>query len=161
MIVNEKRKSYNALKNFKGQHYSGMKVGGKHNWNYKDGTWIETKISPEKWQFEFIINKYRIHQAPEGTGALNNTKYHWYIIADQKVNKVDANTYNTRMIGLKYKVGHKRPNWNHWSYQYQRRTYEDRIIQILEDVIDKLKARKKSRELTNFFGENQKKNGSF
>lgn len=151
MIKDEKRKHYNALKNFNGHQYSGMKVGGKHNWNYKDGSWNETKITPEKWQFQFISNKHRVPQAPVGTGALNNTKYHWYIIADQKVNKIDANTYNTIMTGLKYKVGHKRPNWNHWSYQYQRRTYEDLIINILEEALRKLREKKKSRELTNFF----------
>lgn len=151
MTRDEKRKYYNVLKEFNGQQYTGMKVGGKHRWNYKNGIWNETKVSPDKWKFEFISNKYRIRQAPLGTGAFNNTKYHWYIIADQKVNKIDANTYSTKMMGLKYKVAHKRPNWNYWNYQYHGETYEDRIVGILEEVIEKLKAKKKRRELSSFF----------
>ncbi|MFW9903396.1 MAG: hypothetical protein ACFFFH_03625 [Candidatus Thorarchaeota archaeon] len=151
MTKDGKRRIYNSIKEYNGQKYTGMKIGGKHRWNYKDGDWNETKIAPEKWKFEFICNKYRIHQAPVGTGALNNTKYHWYIIADQKVNKLDANTYRTEMTGIKYKVAHKRPHWNHWSYEYKRETYEDQIINILEEVLKTLKTKKENRELTKFF----------
>lgn len=151
MIEDEKRKYYNALKEYNGQKYTGMKVGGKHSWNYKDGNWNEIKISPDKWKFEFKCNKYRIPQAPQSTGALNNTKYHWYIIADQKVNKLNTNAYRTEMTGLKFKVAHKRPHWNHWSYHYKRETYEDRIINILEETLETLKNQRKARELTNFF----------
>lgn len=151
MIKDEKRKFYNALKEYNGRKYSGMKVGGKHGWNYKDGKWNETKISPNKWKFEFICNKYRIHQAPIRTGALNNTEFFWYIIADQKVNKMNANTYRTEMTGLKYKIAHKRPHWNHWSYHYKGETYEDRKIRVLEEVLEQLKTKRKNRELSNFF----------
>ncbi|UCE13670.1 MAG: hypothetical protein JSV04_00510, partial [Candidatus Heimdallarchaeota archaeon] len=77
MIKDGKRKEYNALKEYNGQNYTGMKVGGSHNWNYRNGNWKETKVSPYKWKFEFLCKKYRIHQAPIGTGAINNTKYHW------------------------------------------------------------------------------------
>jgi len=151
MIKDEKRRLYNALKEYNGQKYSGMKVGGKHGWNYKDGKWNETKISPDMWKFVFICNKYRIHQAPIRTGALNNTEFLWYIIADQKVNKMNANTYRTEMTGLKYKIAHKRPHWNHWSYHYKGETYEDRKIRVLEEVLEQLKIKRKNRELTNFF----------
>jgi len=151
MIKDEKRRFYNALKEYNGQKYSGMKVGGKHGWNYKDGKWNETKISPDMWKFVFICNKYRIHQAPIRTGALNNTEFLWYIIADQKVNKMNANTYRTEMTGLKYKIAHKRPHWNHWSYHYKGETYEDRKIRVLEEVLEQLKIKRKNRELTNFF----------
>jgi hypothetical protein len=151
MTKEGKRRIYNTIKEHNGQKYTGMKKGGKHSWNYKDGDWNETKIAPEKWKFEFMCNKYRIHQAPVGTGALDNTKYHWYIIADQKVNKLDANTYSTEMTGVKYKVAHKRPHWNHWSYEYKKETYEDRIITILEEALKTLKTQKKNRELTKFF----------
>jgi hypothetical protein len=153
MIEKRKRKQYNTLKEFNGQRYTGMRVGGKHSWNYQNGIWNETKVSPDKWEIDFICNKYRTYQAPTGTGALNDTQYHWYIIADQIVNKVDANTYNTSMTGLKYKIAHKRPNWNRWSYQYKGETYEDKVITILEEIITQLKARKKGRELSNFFKE--------
>ena len=77
--------------------------------------------------------------------------YHWYIIADQKVTKINENTYRTEMAGLKFKVAHKRPHWNHWSYHYKRETYDDRIIGILENVLETLKIQRKNRELTNFF----------
>jgi hypothetical protein len=151
MIKKERKKRYNSLKEFNGQKYTGMAVGGNHSWNYEHGTWNETKISPNSWKFEFISNKYRIRQAPIGTGALNNTQYHWYIIADQKVNKIDANTYSTTMTGLKYKVAHRRPNWNYWSNYYRQETYEEIIIRILEETIEKLKAGKQRGELINFF----------
>ena len=150
MSKDDKRRLYNTLKEFNGQKYTGMKIGGKHRWNYRDGNWNETKISPEKWNFEFICNKYRTHQAPVGTGALNNTKYHWYIIADQKVTKLDANTYRTEMTGLKFKVAHKRPHWNHWSFHYKKETYEDRVINILEEVLETLKTKRNNRELRKF-----------
>ncbi|MFX0013596.1 MAG: hypothetical protein ACFFB2_10630 [Promethearchaeota archaeon] len=150
MLKQNRRKHYNALKEFEGQQYTGMKVGMKHRWEYKNGNWNETKVTPEKWKFKFICNKYRIHQAPKGTGALKNTQYHWYIIADQKVTKIDANTYGTTMTGVKYKIAHKKPNWNHWSHQYSGETYEDKVIKILEDLLVNLKADKKRRELTNF-----------
>ncbi|MFX0184243.1 MAG: hypothetical protein ACFE95_14260 [Candidatus Hodarchaeota archaeon] len=150
MIEKRKRKQYDTIKEFNGQRYTGMRVGGKHSWNYQNGIWNETKVSPDKWEINFICNKYRTHQAPRGTGALNNTQYHWYIIADQLVNKIDANTYNTTMTGLKYKIAHKKPNWNRWSYQYKGETYEDKVIAILEEIITHLKTRRKGRELTNF-----------
>ena len=59
MSKNENRKYYNSLKEYNGQIYSGMRVGGQHIWDYKDGTWKETKTSPKEWKFEFICNKYR------------------------------------------------------------------------------------------------------
>ena len=151
MIRDEKRKHYNDLKEFNGQQYSGMEVGGQHKWNYRNGLWSETKVSPTKWKFEYICDKRRIRQAPIGTGAPNNSKFHWYIIADQKVSKLDANTYSTKMTGVKHKIAHKRPNWNYWSHHYNGEVYEDIIISILEEIINKLKARKKNRILLNFF----------
>ena len=151
MAKSEKRKHFNALKDFKGTKYTGMSIGGTHNWKYDNGIWNEMKISPTQWTFEFACAKNRMHQAPFGTGALNGTEYHWYIIADQKVIKLDENNYNTLMFGAKFKVGHKRPHWKRWSYNFKHMSYEDIIIEILQSVIDKLKAKKQSRELTNFF----------
>jgi hypothetical protein len=150
MMKDEKRTHYDAIKEFNGHRYSGMKVGGSHSWLYPNGLWSETKVSPDKWQFGFTCDKHRIRQAPMGTGALNDTEYHWYIIADQRVKKLDENTYRTEMTGQKYKVAHKRPNWNHWSYQYCGEAYEDRIIRILEDVLRELKTRKERRDLLGF-----------
>lgn len=151
MAKSEKREHYNTLKDHNGQKYTGMSVGGKHSWNYNNGTWDETKITPDKWKFEFNCLKSRMHQAPPGTGALNKTEYHWYIIADQKVVKMDENYYNTVMKGSKFKIGYKRPNWKVWSYKYKHESYEDKIIKILQDIIEKLRAKKKERELMNYF----------
>ena len=151
MTESEKRKSYNELKDYGGKKYTGMAIGGKHSWKYDDGIWNEIKVTPDKWKFEFSCAKNRMHQAPAGTGALDKTEFHWYIIADQKVVKKDANTYDTQMKGSKFKIGHKRPNWKNWSYKYKHESYEDKIIAILEDVIKKLKSRKKERELLNYF----------
>ena len=151
MSENEYRKYYNSLKEYNGQKYSGMMVGGNHSWNYNDGIWNETKVTPNKWKFEFNCNKYRRHQAPSGTGVPNKTEYYWYIIANQKVVKIDENTYQTVMEGSKFKIGHKRPNWPRWSFEYHNESDEDKIIKILEDVLEKLKAKKKKKELFSFF----------
>ncbi len=152
MVIEDKRKFFNELKDHEGQKYTGMKVGGKHSWNYNDGVWNELKISPDQWKFQFSSIKTRTHQAPPGTGALTGTEYHWYIIADQKVVKLDENSYDTVMKGSKFKIGHKRPNWNQWSYkQKDQLSYEDHIILILEDLLERLKAKKKERELFNYF----------
>ena len=150
MSKNKNPKYYNELKEFDGKKYSGMKIGGKHSWSYNGGIWNEIKISPNKWKFEFTCNKNRRHLAPEGSGAPPKTEYHWYILTHQKVVKLDANVYQTIMKGIKYKIGHKRPNWNFWSYNYQNESPEDKIIEILEGMIEQLKIKKKKRELLNF-----------
>ncbi len=151
MLKNEKTRHYDALKEHDGQKYTGMSVGGRHSWNYKDGTWNETKVSPNKWKFEFTCNKYRNHQAPQDTGAPNKTEFHWYIVADQKVVKLDENIYSTVMTGSKFLVSHKRPNWKYWRMQYDKESYEDKIIEILEGIIEKLKMKRKKKTLANFF----------
>ncbi|NHI92617.1 MAG: hypothetical protein EAX96_08945 [Candidatus Lokiarchaeota archaeon] len=143
-------KFYDALKEFDGKTYSGMKVGGKHSWTYDNGTWNEIKLAPDRWKFEFISKKIRKHLAPQNSGAPSNTEYHWYILSHQKVIKVDANTYQTVMQGSKYKIGHKRPNWKFWSYNYYNESPEDKIIAILEEMICELKEKKKQRELLKF-----------
>ena len=35
--------SYNKYKEFEGQKYTGMKVGGSHKWYYDKGEWKEKK----------------------------------------------------------------------------------------------------------------------
>ena len=117
-----------------------MKVGGTHEWNYNNGKWIETKMSPEKWNFKFDSVKTRLHQAPYNTGAEKNTKFHWYLIADQIATKLDKDSYMTKMRGVKFKIGHKRPHWNAFSYGYpQQESYTQKIIKILEDTLSSLK----------------------
>ncbi|MCK4779766.1 MAG: hypothetical protein KAT57_06245, partial [Candidatus Lokiarchaeota archaeon] len=78
--------------------------------------------------------------APSNTGANINTKFHWYIIADQIATKIDSNSYMTSMKGVKFKIGHKRPYWKTFSYNYPNQvTYKQRIIKILEETLMKLK----------------------
>ncbi|TFG05737.1 MAG: hypothetical protein EU536_00755 [Promethearchaeota archaeon] len=150
MAQSKKRESYNALKDYDGQKYTGMNIGGRHIWNYTNAIWDETKVSPDKWDIKLTSLKTRSHRAPPRTGALERTQYHWYIVADQKVVKLDENSYSTTMTGVKFKIGYKKPTWNQWSYRYQHETYEDKIIKILEETIERLKVRKKQNELLSF-----------
>lgn len=76
---------YNAIKNFNGQIYSGMAIGGSHTWNYQPGIWKETKREPDLWEIDYKTNKVRNHKAPAGSGAPVGTEYHWYIVAHQYV----------------------------------------------------------------------------
>lgn len=131
---------YDAVKDFNGKKYTGMRIGGKHKWHYDNGIWEETKLSPDKWDLHFSSLKKRWFEAPENSGAGIGSAFHWYIIADQKAFKIDENTYKTDMLGFKYKVGHKKPNWRNWSYKYPGQiTYKDQIIRILEEILDNLK----------------------
>lgn len=133
---------YNTLKNYKDQIYTGMKVGGMHNWNYTNGKWSETKIAPDKWFINFESLKTRMHTAPVNSGASTGSKFHWYIIADQIATKLDSNSYMTHMKGTKFKVGHKRPHWKTFSYNYsEQKSYKEKVINILEDVLYRLKSK--------------------
>jgi hypothetical protein len=132
---------YNTLKTYKNKIYTGMKIGNSHSWNYNNGKWFETKITPEKWNFTFNSVKTRHNLAPTNSGASIGTKYHWYIIADQIATKIDPNSYETEMKGIKLKVGHKRPYWRTFSYNYPEQIcYKERIIEILERCIKELKS---------------------
>ena len=132
--------AYDDLKEFNGQKYMGMPIGGKHVWNYPNGTWKEEKVDPDSWVFKFQSMKQRSKKAPVNSGAPVNTQYHWYILADQRVRKVDKDTYETVMEGIKHKLSHKRSYWRKWSSEYQDNISDrDRIIDILEDMLRRLK----------------------
>jgi len=132
---------YNSLKVHNKKLYTGMKVGSSHYWNYNNGKWYETKEAPDKWSFQFNSLKTRVNPAPNNTGASVNTKYHWYIIADQIAIKRDNDSYITSMKGVKFKIGHKRPYWKTFSYNYPEQiSYKERIIRILEDILKNLRA---------------------
>ena len=118
----------------------GMPVGGRHVWNYPNGCWKEEKVTPETWVFSFESLKKRSRAAPERSGVPANTEYHWYIQADQRVRKVDKDSYETLMEGVKHKLSHKRPHWRKWSSQYDDNLSDcERVIMILEDLLRKLK----------------------
>lgn len=130
-------KSYNQFKEFEGKKYTGMKVGRTHKWYYAKGEWKEKKLTPDKWQFSYNVTKRRAGNAPEGSGVPVGTEYHWYILANQNVKKLDANEYSTSMIGLKYKLAHKRAERNNWSSS--DKAQRKRLIEILQGLIEDVK----------------------
>ena len=130
-------KTYNEYKEFEGKQYTGMKVGRSHKWYYDKGEWKEKKITPDKWEFTYAVNKRRAGHAPEGSGVPVGTEYHWYILAHQNVRKLDANNYTTSMTGLKYKLAHKRAEKEKWNSTDN--TQRKRLIQVLQEPIDQLK----------------------
>jgi hypothetical protein len=65
------------------------------------------------------------------------TEYHWYILANQTVKKLDANNYTTSMMGLKYKLAHKRAEKNNWSSS--DKVQRERLIEILQELIRDIK----------------------
>jgi len=129
--------SYDAVKEFQGRKYTGMRVGGNHSWYYEQGEWEETKVAPDKWRFTYAVNKRRKWDAPDGSGAPTGTEYHWYILAQQNVRKLNANEYTTSMKGVKYKLAHRRPGNEEWSTS--GRGQLRRLIMILEENIIQLR----------------------
>jgi len=129
--------AYDDVKEFEGETYSGMAVGGEHTWLYPNGLWHETKVAPDKWEFTFASLKERERSAPAGSGVPVGTEYHWYILAHQRVRKIDADSYTTFMSGLKYKVAHKRPHWRKWSSEYPEQPSErEKLTAILEETLE-------------------------
>ncbi len=131
-----KKSSYDELKEFEGKRYTGMKVGRRHKWYYDQGEWTERKVTPDRWEFRYAVTKRRAGKAPEGSGVPVGTAYRWYIMADQVVTKVDANSYTTEMIGLKHKIAHRRADKDRWNASdgAQRK----RLIAVLREIIAEL-----------------------
>jgi hypothetical protein len=125
--------SYNAFKEFKGQTYTGMQIGRSHKWNYDKGIWRETKVTPERWELSYNVIKRRAGHAPEGSGVPVGTGYHWFILAHQYVEKLNANDYTTSMVGIKFKLAHKRAANKKWSASDA--TQRKHLIQLLKDMI--------------------------
>ena len=125
--------NYDTIKEFEGRKYTGMRVGGSHSWYYQQGEWNETKVTPDRWQFTYTVNKRRRWDAPEGSGVPVGTEYHWYILAHQNVQKLNSNEYTTSMTGVKYKLAHRRAAGEEWSAG--DRAQLRRLIAILEENI--------------------------
>lgn len=127
---------YNAFKEYAGQRYTGMKIGRGHKWYYDKGEWKEKKITPDQWEFNYSVTKRRAGKAPEGSGVPIGTEYHWYILADQTVRKLNANDYATSMTGMKCKLAHKRADKETWSAS--TRAQRRHLIKILQEMIQTL-----------------------
>lgn len=128
--------SYNKFKFHEGKFYTGMGVGRSLVWHYDKGDWKDTKITPELWKVSYAVTKRRAGKAPKGSGAAVGTSYHWYIMAHQTVTKLNADDYSTSMIGLKYKLAHKRAGKNKWSAHTP--TQRKHIIDFLKEMIKQL-----------------------
>ncbi len=140
--------AFDDLKEFDGETYSGMAVGGRHLWRYTDAVWREEKVAPGRWDFTLTSVKRRDTPAPPGSGAPPLTEYHWYLLAHQWARKIDTDSYRTFMSGFKYKLAHKRPHWRAWSDEYPGNPgSRDEVIGILEDTLDRLRSEPEPRSL--------------
>jgi hypothetical protein len=128
--------SYNQYKFFGGKQYTGMQIGRSHKWYYDKGEWKETKVTPDMWRIFYSVTKRRAGKAPKGSGVPVGTGYHWYIMAHQNVTKLNANDYNTTLMGLKFKVAHKRAEKNKWSATAA--TQRKHLIKFMKDMIKEL-----------------------
>jgi len=125
--------SYNRYKEFEGRQYTGMAIGRTHRWHYDRADWKEKKVTPEKWEFAYSTVKRRAGKAPENSGAPVGTGYHWFILAHQYVEKLNANDYATQMTGLKFKLAHKRAANGKWNVSNEKQ--RKALIEILKTLI--------------------------
>lgn len=131
--------SFDDIKKYRGKVYTGMPVGMSHHWIYPNGTWREEKISPDRWKIDFRSQKRRNEEAPTGSGAGEGSRYHWYILADQEAVKLDKDSYETHMYGYKFKIGHRRPHWRKWSYEYpEQDPYRTKVKNALESILSEI-----------------------
>lgn len=128
-----KTKSYNSFKEFEGQRYTGMKIGRSHKWNYDKGVWRETKVTPDRWEITYSVTKHRAGHAPEGSGAPVGTAYHWFILSHQFVEKLNADDYSTSMVGVKFKLAHRRAGKDKWSVTDNTR--RKNLVKLLKAMI--------------------------
>jgi len=86
-------------------------------------------------------------RAPAGGHALGemasvrfrSRAQHWYIVADQVVTKLDANSYMTEMVGHKIKVAHRRAGQSSWNAGERAR--RDQLVKLLRELADDLESR--------------------
>ncbi len=132
------RSSYDEIKEFSGKRYTGMRVGRSHKWRYDAGEWSERKVTPDRWEFRYAVVKRRAGRAPEGSGAPVGTAYHWYIVADQVVTKLDANSYMTEMVGHKLKLAHRRADRSSWNAG--ERAQRKQLAKLLRELVADLES---------------------
>lgn len=140
--------AYDDRKEFEGEEYTGMAVGGRHVWHYTDAVWREQKVAPDRWDFTLTSVKRRDEPAPAGSGVPPLTEYHWYLLAHQWARKIDADSYRTFMSGVKYKLAHRRPHWRAWSDEYPgNATSREEVVEILERTARRLRETNEPRTL--------------
>lgn len=130
---------YNQIKEFEGKKYTGMKIGGSHEWNYNDNLWQEEKVEPDLWRIKFTATKRRTHSASINTGCEIGTQYNWLIVGQQRVIKINENEYQTVLEGNKWKIGYKKPSWRDFSYNYKDQKSEKQ--QIIDKLNEELRMR--------------------
>ena len=128
--------SFNKFKSFNGQLYTGVRIGRGHHWHYDEGDWKETKITPDLWEISYAVVKKRVGHAPDYSGVPVGTQYHWYILAHQSATKLNANDYDTKMTGLKFKLAHKRAAKGKWSLKGP--SQRAHLIRFLREYADQL-----------------------
>ena len=54
--------TYNSLKKYNNQLYSGMRIGGSHKWHYDNGEWFE-KYCEGSYKFSdtFTLEKQKLN----------------------------------------------------------------------------------------------------
>jgi hypothetical protein len=138
-IINRARRvpvSYDAFKTFRGKQYTGMQIGRSHKWYYDKGEWKDKKITPDMWSIYYSVTKRRAGKAPKGSGVPVGSGYHWYILAHQKVIKLNADDYSTELSGLKFKLAHKRAVKKTWSASAG--TQRKQLIKFLKQLVTQL-----------------------
>lgn len=128
----------------KGNKYTGAPVGYKHQWKYTEPEVEETKLSQTLWAFRMKSTKRKVTESRTNGNIEPGTMYHWYFIGDQIVRKIDENSYETDLQAIKYKLGHKRPYWKTFSYNYQDqiktgKSQTQMKIQALNEELNMLK----------------------
>lgn len=132
-MVKQAGKSYNSFKSFEGKRYTGMAIGRSHKWNYDKGVWREAKVTPDRWEITYSVTKRRAGHAPERSGAPVGTAYHWFILSHQIVEKLNADDYSTSLVGVKFKLAHRRAGKDKWSISDP--TKRKNLVKILKDMI--------------------------
>ena len=128
--------SFNRFKTFNGKFYTGVQIGRGHHWHYDEGDWKETKITPDVWEISYAVTKRRVGQAPEYSGVPVGTEYHWYVLAHQTAVKLNANDYDTKLSGLKFKIAHKRADKGKWSASAA--TQRKHLVAFLKEYVAQL-----------------------
>lgn len=133
MVKQSNKSGYDKFKEFEGKRYTGMRIGRSHKWNYDKGVWRETKVTPDRWEITYSVTKRRAGHAPEGSGAPVGTAYHWFILSHQFVEKLNADDYSTSMVGIKFKLAHRRAGKEKWSASDNAK--RKGLVKILKEMI--------------------------